>query len=137
LIVTAWRLYNEQVTGPANFDLQTFAWIITALLCGGGVLALILLAWVVVTIRRVELPEGADFWTALRATPLVVVILLDLLDLVLDIFSAPFAWVILGYLGLEPLRMVAVLEAFIPGTQFIPTLTLAWIAARLGVGLEA
>jgi hypothetical protein len=34
----------------------------------------------------------------------VVVVLLDLLDFSLDFLSAPFAWVLLGYLGLEKLR---------------------------------
>lgn len=92
--------------------------------------ALILLGWVVWRIRRIKLPPGADFFTALRATPLSVVILLDLLDFSLDIFAAPFAWTILGYLGLKPLRNVSVIESLIPGTQFIPTMTVAWIIAR-------
>jgi hypothetical protein len=34
-------------------------------------------------------------------------------------------------LGLKALRNTAVLEAIIPGTQIIPTLTLAWIGVRL------
>jgi hypothetical protein len=122
------------VDWPANFNLPTFAWIMVALFCGGSLVFLALLAWVIITFRRVDLPEGTGFWDALRLTPLSVVLLLDLLDLILDIFSAPLTWVILSYLGLEPLRGIAVLEAFIPGTGFIPTLTLAWIAARLGVG---
>lgn len=120
----------------ANLDWNTFAWVMTGLLCAGGALALLLLAWAVSGFWRVDLPPNAGFWEALRATPLGVVLLLDLLDMLLDIFSAPVAWVVLGRLGLQPLRGVAVLEAFIPGTQFIPVLTLAWIAARLGVGSE-
>jgi len=67
----------------------------------------------------------------MRATPLSVAILLDLLDFTFDIFSIPFTWVLLGYLGLQPLRTVTIIEALIPGTQFIPLLTIAWIIARL------
>lgn len=48
-----------------------------------------------------------------------MVLLLDLLDFSLDFLSAPIAWVILG------MRGVAVVEVLIPGTQFIPTMTLA------------
>jgi hypothetical protein len=83
------------------------------------------------TVRRIQLPPDADALTALRATPLLVVITLDLLDFALDFLSAPFAWVLLGRLGLKPLRAVTVIESLIPGTQFIPTMTAAWILARL------
>jgi hypothetical protein len=37
---------------------------------------------------------------------------------------------LLGYLGLKPLRGVTVMESLIPGTQFLPTMTVAWIIAR-------
>jgi hypothetical protein len=60
-----------------------------------------------------------------------VVILLDLLDFSLDFLSAPFSWTLLGYLGLKPLRTVTMVESTIPGTQFLPTMTTAWIIARL------
>ncbi len=56
---------------------------------------------------------------------------LDLLDFTLDILSAPVAWMLLTRLGLGPLRGVTVVEGLIPGTQIIPTMTLAWIASRL------
>jgi hypothetical protein len=95
------------------------------------VLALIFLAYVFWRVRRIQLPPGADFFTALRHTPLSVVILLDLLDLSLDFFSAPISWIILGKLGLESLRAVTVVEAVIPGTQILPTMTIAWIVARV------
>ncbi len=95
------------------------------------VLALVLGAWVLWRVRRIKLPPDADFFTALRATPFVVVLILDLLDFSLDFFSAPIAWVLLSRLGLAPLRSVTVFEELIPGTQLIPTMTLAWLLARI------
>ncbi len=95
----------------------------------GLVLSLALLAWVFLKVRRINLPAGSEFFDALRATPLSVVILLDLLDLSLDIFSAPVAWIILSKLGLEPLRPVTVVKDLIPipGLEALPTMTIAWI----------
>ena len=97
----------------------------------GLALCLLLFGWIVWRVRRIQLPPGADALTTLRATPLIVVILLDLLDFSLDFLAAPFAWVILNYLGLKALRGVTVVESLIPGTQFLPTMTVAWIVARL------
>ena len=82
-------------------------------------------------LRRLRLPPDADFTTCLRAVPISVVIILDLLDFSLDVFSVPIAWVMLGKLGLQGLRGIAVLEELIPGTQLLPTMTLAWIGIRL------
>lgn len=96
----------------------------------GLILVVIVGVWVFTRIRRINLPANADFFEALRRTPFSVVLLLDLLDLTLDFLSAPFAWVILGKLGLEPLRAVSVVESFIPGTQALPTMTIAWLIAR-------
>jgi hypothetical protein len=96
----------------------------------GLLLTILFAAWVFWKVRHIQVPVDADFFDALRVTPLPVVILLDLLDLTLDIFSAPFSWVILGRLGLEPLRMVTVVESLIPGTSFLPTMTIAWVIAR-------
>lgn len=112
-------------------DLKTVAYLALALLGVGLALSLIFLAWVILRVRRIQLPADADFLTTLRHTPLSVVILIDLLDLSLDFLSAPFAWVLLGYLGLQSLRGVTIIEALIPGTQFLPTMTAAWIVARL------
>jgi hypothetical protein len=100
------------------------------------VLAILLAAWVLIRIRRIHLPAGTDFFDALRLTPLSVVILLDMLDFSLDFFSAPFSWVILGRLGLEPLRAVTMIEALIPGTSVLPTMTAAWVAARVWKNLR-
>ncbi len=103
-----------------------------AIIIGIGLLACAgLAAWIFYKVRRIILPVNADFFEALRATPLSVVILLDLLDLTLDFFSAPFAWIILGKLGLEPLRTVTVIESLIPGTELLPTMTIAWVIARV------
>ena len=110
--------------------------LLTAFLLTSGVvlaLALALLGWVLWRVRRIQLPEGTGFFSALRVTPLIVVILLDLLDLSLDFLSAPIAWTLLGYLGLSPLRGVTVVESLIPGTQLLPTMTLSWIVSRLFV----
>ena len=103
---------------------------ILCVLGGALLLALVVGVYVFTRIRRINLPAGAGALEALRMTPLSVVVLLDLLDLGLDFLSAPVAWVILTKLGLGPLRGVTMVESIIPGTQFIPTLTLAWVFAR-------
>jgi hypothetical protein len=110
--------------------LRTFLFIFIGLTLIGFVLAASLLAWVLWRVKRIQVPPGADFLTTLRYTPLSVVILLDLLDLAFDFLAAPFAWVLLGYLNLQALRAVTVIEALIPGTQFLPTMTAAWLLAR-------
>jgi hypothetical protein len=114
-----------------EFELQTIA--IAALLAFGGALlfSVMLGGFVLWRVRKIQLPPDADFFTALRLTPLVVVLLLDLLDFTLDFLSAPVAWLLLTRLGLGPLRGVTVVESLIPGTQIIPTMTLAWIAVRV------
>jgi hypothetical protein len=104
---------------------------VLGMLIGGGILLTSLAAvWVFWRVRHVTLPAGADFFEALRATPLSVVILLDLLDFTFDIFSAPVSWFILGRLGLKPLRFVTAIEALIPGTEILPTMTIAWFISR-------
>lgn len=94
-------------------------------------ISLVLLVWVLRRVRRVRLPADAGFVTALRNTPFVVVLLLDALDLSLDFLAAPIAWTLLGRLGLSPLRGVTIIEELIPGTQLLPTMTIAWILVRL------
>ena len=112
-------------------DTKTLVYIALVVMGISLVLALLFMAWVILRVRRIHLPEGADTLTTLRHTPLSVVILIDLLDLALDFLSAPVSWAILGYLGLQSLRSVTVVEALIPGTQFLPTMTAAWVVARL------
>lgn len=114
-----------------NVDLRPVLYFFLILAGVGLLLALLVLAYVLWQVKRIRLPPDADLLMTLRATPLSVVILLDLLDLSLDFLSAPFAWVLLGYLGLEKLRGVTIVESLLPGTQFIPTMTAAWIFARV------
>ncbi len=86
-------------------------------------------------LRRLDLPPNAGLATTLRAVPLGLVIVLDLLDLGLDIFATPIVWLVLSRYRLHALRNAAALEAVIPLTQVVPTLTVAWLAVRiLGLG---
>lgn len=106
--------------------LKFFAWI----MLGALLLAVVVLAMAIRKLRRIRLPPDADFFTAIRAVPFSLVVGLDLLDLGLDVFSTPIIWFILNRTGLQSLRNVAAFEAFLPFTGPIPTLTLAWLAAR-------
>lgn len=101
-------------------------------ICAGSalLLAILLLVVLVRQVRRLQLPTEMDFTTTLQQLPLLFVIALDLLDLSLDLFSVPFVWLILDYLNLKSLRNVATVEALIPFTGPIPTLTLAWIGVN-------
>jgi hypothetical protein len=115
---------------PLPIDLNSILYSFLIAFGIGLLLTLAMLAWVISRVRKIHIPPDADFMTTLRHTPLSVVILLDLMDLTLDFLSAPFAWVLLGYLDLQSLRAVTVVESVIPGTQFLPTLTAAWFFAR-------
>jgi hypothetical protein len=116
--------------GPNSIDLTNILYPLLALFGIALALAILLLLWIIWKVRRINLPPDADWVTAMRATPFVVVVMLDLLDFSLDFLSAPFAWILLSYLGLKPLRAVTVIESLIPGTQFLPTMTAAWVIAR-------
>lgn len=94
------------------------------------VLAAVVLAYAIRKLRRIRLPADADFFTAVRAVPFSLVVGLDLLDLALDVFSAPIVWMLLNRTGLQALRNTAAFEALIPITGPIPTMTIAWLAAR-------
>jgi hypothetical protein len=95
------------------------------------IMALLLFIVVVRQVRRIDIPPDAGFQETLLYTPFSVVLLIDLLDFGLDFLSIPFTWVILDRLGLKALRNVSVVEAAVPLTQPIPTMTLAWIGARI------
>jgi hypothetical protein len=121
---------NEQVT--------TFLSVLGSILLICFFLGLLLIALVYRRLRRIKLPPNADFWTTVRAVPFTLVLALDLLDLGLDMFSAPIVWVVLNRFRLQSLRNVAAAQALIPFSQAVPTLTLAWFAARmLGLGQDA
>jgi hypothetical protein len=98
-----------------------------------GALVLALLLWR--RLRKLK-TSGGGFWQTLREVPLGLVVLLDLLDLALDVFSAPVIWFLLRRLRLEALQQVAIVEALIPFTAPLPTMTLCWFAARLGFGRD-
>ncbi len=96
-------------------------------------LAVVLLILTYRRLKRIEVPANADFFTTLRHVPISLVLILDLLDFGLDFLGAPVGWVILSQLGLESLRGVTLVEGLIPGTQIVPTLTVAWLLAKAGV----
>jgi hypothetical protein len=116
---------------PYEIDLTSLGYILLVLLGVGLFLAMLLLGLVFWRVRKIQLPADADFFMALQATPFVVVLVLDLLDFSLDFLSAPISWLLLRRLGLGALQGVTLLEEFIPGTQVIPTMTIAWLLARI------
>jgi hypothetical protein len=115
----------------ASSELRDLFYVIFIVISVGLVLSLILLVWAIWRVKRINLPPDSDPITALLATPLGIVILLDLLDLTLDFLAAPLAWSLLSYLGLRPLRGITVLWVLIPGTQVLPIMSLSWIFVRL------
>jgi hypothetical protein len=104
---------------------------ILAVLGIAGILAIILFIIMLTQVRKINVPPGAGFADTLLHTPFIVVIFLDVMDLALDFLGAPIAWVILDRIGLKALRAVAAVEALIPFTNFVPTMTIAWLGVRL------
>lgn len=102
-------------------------------ICAAGALAGAVALLVVASkqIADIEIPEGADFFETLQHLPITVPLALDLLDMAFDVFAAPISWVILELLGLQALQMITLFEGLIPGTQLIPTMTIAWVIARM------
>jgi hypothetical protein len=109
-------------------SLRNFGLIIAAFMGVSLILAILLFVLVVQRLRKLDIPEDAGFGETLLYTPLALVLFIDLLDFALDFLAAPFTWAILDRLGLKALRNV--FEAFLPFTQFIPAMTIAWFAAR-------
>lgn len=105
--------------------------VIFAIMAISFVLAVILFVFVIRRLQRINVPANAGFAETLLYTPLLLAVFIDLLDFGLDILAAPFTWMVLDRLGLRALRGFAAFEALLPFTQFIPTMTLAWFAARL------
>lgn len=112
-------------------ELKTLLEILGAVALVAVVLGGLVLWWVFRRLKKIRVPEGADFFTTVRAVPFALVLGLDLLDLGLDVLSAPVIWLLLKRFNLQALRNVATIEALIPFTGPIPTLSLAWVAARL------
>ncbi len=118
-------------------SLKSFAFVVGGIMFASLLLGVLVLGLAYRRLKKIRVPEDADFFTTIRAVPLALVVGLDLLDLGLDSFAAPIEWIILDRLRLPGLRNVATFEAFLPFTGPIPTLTIAWIAARvLGLGEE-
>lgn len=111
--------------------IRAFAIYLFASMAVSVTLASLLLALMWRRLKNIQVPPNAGFAETLRYTPFSVVVIVDLLDLGLDFLAAPIAWVLLDKLGLKALRGVSVMEALIPFTQVIPTMTLSWFAARL------
>jgi hypothetical protein len=104
---------------------------VLAIIAGvAAALGLIGVALIYRRLKRLNIPEQATFRETLQRVPFSVVLVLDLLDLGFDFLAAPLVWVLLGRFNLGALRRVSVIEALIPGTQFIPTLTASWLAVR-------
>ena len=117
---------------PLTTDtLQTLGLIAAVWIGTSLFLALILFLLVIRKLRRLNVPPDAGFGETLLYTPFLLVLFIDLLDWGLDVLAAPIAWVVLDRLGLKALRNVSTVEALIPFTQPIPTLTLSWIWVRL------
>lgn len=100
--------------------------------CMGAALigAIALLVVAARQIANMDIPEDADFFTTLQHVPITVPLALDLLDMAFDIFAAPISWIVLELLGLQALQMITVFEGLVPGTQLIPTLTIAWFVSK-------
>ena len=114
-----------------NGTLGNLLVIVLALMGASVFVAIIGLLAMARSIRRLDIPREADFFTTMRHVPLALAVLLDLLDFGLDIFSAPIIWIALDRMGLPNLRNKATIEALIPLTNVIPTFTVSWFAARL------
>lgn len=110
---------------------RNFGLILLSLMGLSLIMALLLLLIVWRQVKRIHIPANATFSQTLQLTPFLAVIMIDLLDFALDFLAAPISWIILDRLGLKALRGVSVVEAVIPFTQAIPTMTIAWIWVRL------
>ncbi len=118
-----------------NWDWSRIGWAALVAITVALALAAILFLLTYRRLRNLRVPPGSDFFTTLRYVPLSLVLFLDLLDFALDFLSVPLGYALLKSVGLENLVLVTAVEALIPGTQLVPTLTVAWLLARRGVRL--
>jgi hypothetical protein len=116
----------------SNFDWQTYLLIVASIMGFSLLGFFLLIGFVVRRMRQIDVPPDADFNQTLLLTPFIAVLAIDLLDLGLDMLAAPIVWILLDRLGLKALRNVAAVEALLPFTQPIPTLTVCWLAVRWG-----
>jgi hypothetical protein len=121
---------GETIQGVRTVDWQAALRVLGVIALVALILAGLVLALAIRALRRIRVPSNADFFTTIRAVPLSLVVGLDLLDLGLDVLSTPIIWIILNRFRLQALRNVASVEALIPFTGPIPTLTIAWFLAR-------
>ena len=112
-------------------EIRLLGLIIGVIMLSAAIAGGLMLLMAAFKLRNMSIPPDASFAQTLHLTPLFVVVAIDLLDLSLDILAAPLSWIILDRLGLKALRGVAAIEAMIPGTQLIPTLTLCWFGVRM------
>jgi hypothetical protein len=112
-------------------NLRTIGIFIAVCVGIAGLLGITLLVLMAVSVRRISIPQDANFFETLQYTPFLVVVGIDLLDLGFDILAAPVVWLILNWMGLKALRGFAAFEALVPFTGIIPTMTIAWFIARL------
>ena len=109
-------------------------WLSYAAICAGVsfLISIVLLVAAFAQVRKLNIPEDADLTDTLLAIPMIVVLGIDMLDLALDFLAVPIVWVILDRMKLRALRNVSSIEALVPLTGPIPTMTLCWIAVRMG-----
>jgi hypothetical protein len=120
-------MFKQLLSNPEMQTLCLGIGVVGLVIVGG---AIALLYFAAQSVRDLEIPEDADFFETMQVIPITIPIALDLLDLVLDVFSAPISWIILNMMGLGALKMVTIFESIIPGTQLIPTMTIGWIISR-------
>ena len=114
---------------PEGLRELLLAFAVVSVIAFAAAVVLLLLLWR--RLRRLKVTPGAGFWQTLREVPLGLVVALDLLDLSLDVLSTPIVWWFLGRFDLRSLRDVASVEALIPFTGPVPTMTICWVLARL------
>jgi hypothetical protein len=117
-------------------QLRTIGLALIACVTIAGLFGIMLLVLTAVSVRRMNIPQDAGFFETLQYTPFLVAVGIDLLDLGFDILAAPVVWLILNWMGLKALRGFAAFEALVPFTGLIPTMTIAWIIARLQAPVE-